>query len=298
MRRTGKRSSTSARRAFEQRTGPVGPGPSRIGTVAVLLAVALLLPAVEASALDFFTLWRQPQIPLQITEGAWADYATQVMSGGRREADIVRIACLDHAGGSDDRSWVFELLYLEEKDDGSLVPRPGEGTRLRIARDIVGRQGALLDHVLEIESWTAGVPETITPEQLQDDPLIANSLAAEFTPERVEIGAQTTRVIAGHQLLCDQFAMTAADTQIARLPAGEVIQVSTWEVVAAVNSEVPFLGLAFVSERVNSESRLDPESPHAAASGADPRREDGAGRLRRGGETAPDLTELTDGAPL
>lgn len=257
MRRTGKRSSTSAAKASLQRTGPVWPGPSRI-VLPLALAAALLVQAPVAGALDFFTLWRQPQIPLQITEGAWADYGTQVMSGGRRESDIVRIACLDRAAGTDDESWVFELLYLEEKPDGELVPLPGEGTRLRISRDILERRGALLDHVIEIESWSGGVPERITPDQLRDDPLIANSLSAEFIPERVESGAATTRVVAGHQLLCDQFVMTAADTQIARLPAGEVIQVSSWEVVAAVNAEVPFLGLAFVSERTSAESTMDP----------------------------------------
>lgn len=240
-------------------TGPARPGPVRFSTaLPVLVAVCVLLSAATAGALDFFTLWRQPQIPLQIIEGAWADYGTQVMSGGRREANIIRIACLDRGAGTDDEAWVIELLYLDELEDGTLVPRAGQGTRLRISRAILKREGALLDHVLEIEQWTDGVPEKITPEQLQEDPLVAASLSAEFVPDRVEIGQQTTRVIQGHQLLCDQFTLAAADTQVARLPAGEVIQTSTWEVTAAVNSEVPFLGLAFVSERQRAESRLDP----------------------------------------
>ncbi len=240
-------------------TGPTSSGPVAIRGIFRFLAIlCLLLPASTAGALDLFTLWRQPQIPLQMIEGAWADYSTQVMSGGRRESGIVRVVCLDRNGGTDDQAWMIELLYLDEMQDGTMVPQAGQGTRLRISRDLLKREGALLDYVLEIEQWRDGVPEKISPEQLQEDPLIAASLSDEFVPDRVDIGTPTTRVVQGHQLLCDQFTLAAADTQVARLPAGEVIQTSTWEVVAAVNSEIPFLGLAFVSERQHAESRLDP----------------------------------------
>ena len=42
------------------------------------------------------------------------------------------------------------------------------------------------------------------------------------------------------------------------LPAGEMRQISTVEISAAVNPEVPFLGLAYAAERVRAESTLNP----------------------------------------
>jgi hypothetical protein len=228
-----------------------------------VLAVAVLtlgLSAPAAWALDVFTLWRQPMIPLQMHEGAWADYRAQVMAGGQRRQGLIRVVCLDRASGSDDDSWLMELLPLEEKPDGTFVPLPGEGLRLRLSRSILDRQGSLLDAVTRIEQWEEGVPHVTTVEELRDDPLLSASLAEDFQPDAVEIGSQTTRVIQGRQYLCDQFVFTAADTQRATLPAGEMVQVTRHEVTAAVNSEIPFLGLAYAAERVRSESSLDPPS--------------------------------------
>ena len=262
MRPTGKKSNTSQRpqRRFRPDSGNPGPvGFNRSRTAGLVLLTALfLLGGSPARALDFFTLWRQPDIPLQIIEGSWADYRTQVMAGGRRESNQVRISCLDRNFGTDDESWLFELLYLEEKDDGSLVPLPGQGTRLRISRELLNGTGQLLDFVVEMEKWQDGVGVAISPEELKNDPLLAASLSSEFIPDRREVTGQTTRVIQGRQLLCDQFIMSAVDSQSVRLPAGNMVQVSTWEITAAINSDVPFLGLAFVTERVRSESRLDP----------------------------------------
>ena len=264
MRRTGKRSNTSRRHQRRWRPDLGFPGPAGFCAYRFagrgLLAVLLLLIGSPVWALDFFTLWRQPNIPLQISEGSWADYRTQVMAGGRRETNQVRISCLDRRFGTDDESWLIELLYLEEKADGSLAPLPGQGTRLRVSRDLLKRTGQLMDSVLEIENWQDGKGEAISPAEVRNDPLLAASLSSEFVPDRMEVTGQTTRVVQGRQLLCDQFTMAAVDSQSARLPAGNMVQVSTWEITAAVNSDVPFLGLAFVTERVRSESRLDPPS--------------------------------------
>lgn len=246
MRRTGKRSGTRSL-----------PAPA-----AALLAAILLTTAVVpgATALDFFTLWRQPQIPLRIREGAWIDYRAQVMAGGRREESLMRLSCLERADGSDERTWVLELLPLTHDESGARVPVAGEGTRLRVSRDLLRRQGTLLEAVLEVRQWRDGQSRILDPRELQDDPLVSASLTAEFRADRIETGAPTTRVIDGRQLLCRQFVFSAADSQGADLPAGRMIQISTWEITAAVDSTIPFLGLAFVAERVRAESRLDPPS--------------------------------------
>jgi hypothetical protein len=211
-------------------------------------------------ALDVFTLWRQPELPLRLEEGAWADYRSQVMAGGRREEGLTRIACLSREHGSDDDTWLVELLPLSEQEDGSLVPVPGEGARLRLSRSLLDREGHLLDAVVEAEKWRDGKPEKVSDDQLRNDPLVSASLDAEFTPDLTERRDPTTRVIGGIQYLCDQFVMSAADTQVANLPAGRMIQATTREITAAVHPDIPFLGVAYAAERVRSDSTLDPPS--------------------------------------
>jgi|GEM_PF-1539835 len=224
------------------------------------LLLLFVLTSTPAAALDVFTLWRQPMIPLQMIEGSWADYRFQVMAGGRRETSLTRVACLGRRHGSDDRAWILELLPLHEDGDGNLAPVPGEGVRLRVSRRLLRREGRLMDSVLSVRQWRDGVAENLSPEQLREDPLISMSLNAEFQPEVFEVKGQATRVVGGHDLLCDQFVLSEADTQSVDLPAGRMIQVSVREVTAAINSEIPFLGLAFATERQRSESTLDPPS--------------------------------------
>ena len=231
-----------------------------LGAAALVLAAGLLGTSPAALALDVFTLWSQPQIPLHMHEGAWADYRTQVLTAGKRREGITRIACLDRAAGTDDDSWVLELLPLVEERDGRLVPVPGEGLRLRLARSILRRQGTLLEAVTEMVRYEEGQVSSVTVEQLREDPLLSASLQSDFQPDHTEIGGTTTRVVQGRQYLCDQFVFSARDTQSAQLPAGNMIQESTHEITASVNSEIPFLGLAYVAERVRSESRLEPPS--------------------------------------
>ena len=245
MRSTGKRSNISRLLCF----------------TLIWVACGMVSPGVRSvHALDVFTLWRQPELPLRMEEGTWVDYRTQVMAGGRREEGLTRIVCLGREHGSDDETWLLELLPLAEQPDGSLRPVPGEGARLRLSRRLLDRQGHLLDAVVEVERWRDGLSEKVSEDQLRNDPLVSASLDTEFIPDRTESRDPTTRVIAGTQFLCDQFVMSAADTQSAELPAGRMIQVTTREITAAVNEEIPFLGLVYAAERVRSGSKLDPPS--------------------------------------
>ena len=45
-----------------------------------------------------------------------------------------------------------------------------------------------------------------------------------------------------HELLCRQLVLTAADTAVADLPAGRMIQETVREISVAVHDEVPFPG--------------------------------------------------------
>jgi hypothetical protein len=218
-----------------------------------------LTGARPVRALDIFTLWRQDVIPLNIVEGGWVEYRTQVMSGGRQEQGLTRVVCLDRAHGSDETSWLLEMLPLVVRD-GVRCPVPGEGVQLRVSRALLSREGTFMDAITGAVQWREGRGEKISPEALREDPLVAASLAAEFNPSSVTRGDPTTRIVQGTQFVCDQFVMAAVDTQTAQLPAGRMLQVTTHEIVAAVNPDVPFLGLAYVAERVRAESRLDPPS--------------------------------------
>jgi hypothetical protein len=70
----------------------------------------------------------------------------------------------------------------------------------------------------------------------------------------------TVRVIGDRELSCRQLVFAAADTQTAELPGTRMIQTATQEVSAAVHPDIPLLGLAYASERIRAESRLDPPS--------------------------------------
>lgn len=229
----------------------------------ILLWVGLVMMASgvrPVRALDVFTLWRQPDLPLNLTEGAWADFRSQVMAGGKRDEGLTRVSCLGLEHGSDDETFLLEVLPLDEFPGPRFEPVPGEGVRLRLSRSLLDRKGHLLDAVVSAEKWSDGIPEEITLEQLRSDPLVSASLDTEFSPQQTESHDPTTRVISGTQFLCDQFLMSAADTQSADLPAGRMIQTTSREITAAVHEDLPFLGLAFVTERVRSESTLDPPS--------------------------------------
>ncbi len=233
-------------------------GRPTVSAVRILALAAMLVAAAPVEALDLFTLWRQPEIPLQISEGDWVDYRTQVMAGGRREIGITRVACLSRADGSDDSSFLLELLPLEEQSDGTLLPVPGLGAQVRLSRDILLRQGPLLASVVSVRQWQDGRARDITPEELRDDPLISTSFQSDFTPDEVSNQQSTTRVVAGRQFTCRQWILASNDTQTVRMPAGEMKQISSREIAAAVHQDIPFLGLAYASERVRAESTLDP----------------------------------------
>lgn len=247
MRRTGRRSSTRG-------PGFRGVGAARVVALAVLLGVSGVRPA---RALDVFTLWRQPGVPLRLTEGEWADFRFQVTAGGRQETSLTRVACLDRAAGTDDQAWVVEVLPLVEEPGGRLVPVAGEGLRLRLSRKLLARTGSLLDHVLEARQWAGGKARSMDAAELRQDPLVADAFSEDFRAATVTRGEPTTRVVGGVQYLCDQAVMAAADTQVAALPAGNLRQVTTRELTAATNPTLPFLGLAYATERVRADSSLD-----------------------------------------
>jgi hypothetical protein len=209
-----------------------------------------------------FTLWRQPMIPLQMREGAWADYKTVTLASGQRSEDLVRVQCIGQAAGNQ-RGWLVEMLPLAETAQG-LVPVAGEGLLILLSEKLLQREGELSDLVWRVVRWQGGAATELTAEQWRQDPLVASSLQGEFAPSRAELVSTSTRVVNGHELLCEDFELTAADTQRVDLPRGRLEQISLREITASLNTQVPFLGIAFASERTQSLSRLDPPSARFA----------------------------------
>ncbi|PIE75574.1 hypothetical protein CSA17_06770, partial [bacterium DOLJORAL78_65_58] len=202
-----------------------------------------VLVALPAQALDLFTLWRQPEVPLNLKAGAWVDYRTQVMAAGRREQGLLRVVCLRATADQ----VVLELLPLEEKREGVLTPVPGQGARVTLDGSVRKRQGSLLAAVQAVRQWQDGQARDISPRELRDDPLVSTSFVSDFQPTTVESRQTTTRVVAGRQFSCRQWVMASADTQSAVMPAGRMRQISSREVAAAVHEDIPFLGLAYAS---------------------------------------------------
>lgn len=246
MRSTGKRSNTSRRFAA-----------GRAAVFALVLFFLMIPGARPCRALDVFTLWRQTEFPLTLEAGAWADYRTQVMAGGRRESGLLRVACVGRTG---EGAWILELLPLEEADDGSLHHVAGNGVRLELDVDAIDRERDLMEAVGRMIRWRDGMPAAVSVAELREDPLVAASLDQAFVPDLTERKADATRIVQGVELMCRQFVMTAADTQSVDLPAGNMVQVTTREVTAAVHDTIPFLGVAYAAERIRDESRLDPPS--------------------------------------
>jgi len=212
------------------------------------------MATVPATALDIFTLWSRPEIPLSMAAGDWAEYRTQELAAGRRSEGLLRIQCV----AEDSRGWTVEMVPLIEDGDGALSPEPGEGWRLVIDRKLLDRTGELADHVRAVEKWSRGRPRMMDPEEWRSDPLVQASLRSEFVPGQVASAGSTVRVVAGKELDCEQLEMSAADTVLISMPRGDLEQVHSRVVTAAVNSEAPFLGIVFAAEREETRSRIVP----------------------------------------
>ena len=224
---------------------------------AVLVLAFLSLGAVPAGALDLFTLWQRPELPLNLEAGQRADYRRQALADGRRTDDLLRIQCL---GQDDQGNWLLEVLPLLEPQPGVYETVPGEGLLLVLNSTFAQREGGLFDAVVEVKLWRDGKVSTLDRQQWRRDPLVTASFSGDFDPDTVEESASTIRVIDDHELECRQLIFSATDNQKAELPVGTMIQTSTQEVSAAVHPDIPLLGLAYVTERVRAESRLDPPS--------------------------------------
>lgn len=232
------------------------PSGRRSRTELALLVAAALMVATSAGALDLFTLWQRPELPLNLAAGLRADYRRQALTEGRRTDDLLRVQCLGRDG---EGRWVLEVLPLVEHE-GTLVVVPGEGLRLHLTDGFAARQGTLTDAVAEVHLWRDGEATRLDEQEWRRDPLVTASFSGDFQPDEVIERPATIRVIEGRELRCRQFEFTAADTQRAELPAGVMVQVSSQEVAAAVHEEIPLLGLAYVTERLRAESHLDPPS--------------------------------------
>lgn len=201
-----------------------------------------------------FTLWSRPEVPIRLTVGHWVEYRTQELAAGRRTDGLVRIQCV----ARDDRGWTVEMIPLLEDEQGRFTPEPGRGWRLVLDSGVLDREGELADHVREVVQWERGSPRLLDPGRWREDPLVQASLRGEFVPDEVRDLDPTVRVVSGVELTCSQLEMSSADTTVIAMPRGELRQVHSRVVTAAVNPEAPFLGIVFAAEREETRSSIVP----------------------------------------
>ncbi len=262
--RSGQRSNTSLPPAVG-RILTDGWRPRSLAVLFVLLGA--LLPQ-NGLALDIFTLWRQPEIPLQIVAGSHVDYSNISLAGGRRVHDLIRIQCLYvdaddaavAAAGSEIDRWAIELVPLVEDEHGAFTPVAGEGLWLQVTAKLLEREGTLVDSVERVVRWHDGQAIELEADEWRDDPLVTVSFASEFIPDQVTRHGSSSRVVSGRSFVCDQFVLAAADTQAVDLPHGRLEQITTHEISVAFHEDIPFLGIAFATERNVAVSQLDPPS--------------------------------------
>ncbi len=209
--------------------------------------------APAALALDLFTLWQHEDIVLSIQPGDRVDYRSTTFEQGRRRSEVIRLQCV----GEDDDAWTLELLPLVENESG-LHPITGEGWRLRLTRSTSKDRGRFEEQLLSVEQWIEGEPHSVSMSKWRSDPLLQSVLKSEFVPESREDLGQTTRVVAGHDLLCSRVVLADRDTSLIELPRGDLLQIHIREISASFHADVPFLGVAHAAERSETRSEVKP----------------------------------------
>jgi len=225
------------------------PTDRRLATP-VLLCLLLSLPAA-AFALDVFSLWRRPELTIDLRPGVWVEYRTQTIEGGRQQHDHLRAVCV----AADEGGWTIEILPMRETDGGS-APVPGEGWVFDLSSDLVDREGDLVDHLRRVVHWQDGRARVLPDEEWREDPLVAASLRASRDAVETVVQEETVRVIADRELVCRQFSLTSADTGRVELPRGVLIQIDRRETSVAANETIPFLGVAYAAERSSTQSNF------------------------------------------
>ena len=220
--------------------------------VAVIGFVLMMLVPLGAAALDLFTFWNDPEITLDVSAGDWVLYRMVTMDAGRRSEDIVRVRC-EHA---DDHGWRLSVSPVIDLD--GFLEDVAEGSwSFTLDRD--GAGGArFIDHVHDVERVEEGERRSIADREWREDPLLSVTLGDGFNPDSRERSGDTTRVVAGRDLLCSGLNLSACDSTRIELPKGVLLQVHTRTVSVTLHDSVPFLGVVYASERGETISELDP----------------------------------------
>jgi hypothetical protein len=216
--------------------------------------LCMLAGSHPALALDVFSLWRQPELAIEIFDGAWVEYRTQTVEGGKRSIEYTRLQCVGENGSY----WTIEAVPMEETGN-RLQPIPGEGWRFELSRTVLEREGNLLDYINTVIHWEGGTATSLSGEQWRDDPLLATSFPSGLPLSGLEEKDGTVRVVSGVELMCRQYVVAVHDTNTVALPRGEMKQYLYKEVGVAVHENVPFFNIAYAAERINTETAIIPQ---------------------------------------
>ena len=255
---------------------------------ASLAVVAAGWPALSwarpVRALDVFTLWRQPEIPLQHGRGRLGRLPHP--GHGRRPARAGpdRASPAWTGRRTDDGSWLLEMLPLDEDATAACTPLPGEGVRLRLSRDLLSREGTLAGRRrAKPIQWRDGQADRISPGgAARRSP--GGGLPARGIPSRpvAEAGPHHPRDRQRHPVPVRP-VRDGGRRHPARRPAGRPDDPGhdPGDHRGGPSPSCPSWAWPIVTERIRAESRLDPPSRRISAAAApDPGRNHGTGGFR------------------
>ena len=222
------------------------PG-QRVITLALLLL--LLSPAY---GLDLFTLWQQPEIPLDMQVGARLDFRTMKVESGRRTHGAVRIQCVRHTP----EGWVIEIIPMTSEDNSLVVPELVQAWQFVLDDGFSKREKTMSSLVSSVVKLDGTNKTPVSDKEWKSNPLIKSAFTDGFVPGNVEEHQQASRIISGVTLMCDQLVLTANTTNSIELPNGTMEQSSNRVVTVSVHKDIPLLGIAYAVEKLEIKSKF------------------------------------------
>ncbi|MCP4145050.1 MAG: hypothetical protein GY752_07165 [bacterium] len=221
------------------------------GQSVITLALLFLLLS-PAYGLDLFTLWQQPEIPLDMQVGARLDFRTMKVESGRRSHGAVRVQCVRHSS----EGWVIEIIPMISENNSLVVPELVEAWQFVLDDDFSKREKELSSLVSSVVKLDGTIKSPVNDKEWKSNPLIKSAFTDGFVPGNVEEHQQASRIISEETLMCDQLVLTANTINSIELPNGTLEQSSNRVVTVSVHKDIPLLGIAYAVEKLEIKSKF------------------------------------------
>jgi hypothetical protein len=218
----------------------------------LIIMALLFLMLTPVYGLDLFTLWQQSEVPLTMESGARLDFRTMKVEQGRRSHGAVRIQCVGHSSDG----WIIEIIPMEAGKSSLIIPKPVQAWQFVLNEDFLNREKDLSSLVSSVVMLDGTQQTVVAEKEWKSNPLVQTSFSSEFVPDRIELHKQSSRIVSGKTLMCEQLVLSADTVNSIELPRGAMEQTCSRIVTASVNKEIPLLGVAYVVEKLEIRSRF------------------------------------------